>query len=68
MNTVFEIVKKLYEDAEKTAKTLFEKGLTDKDVEFVFETKDNKMSVLVRAKSEKGYVVLKELEKGGIDG
>lgn len=67
MNTISEIIKKLYDNAEKTAKTLFDKGLTDKDVEFVFETKENKMSVLVRAKSEKGYVALKELEKGGID-
>ncbi len=67
MDTISENLKKLYDNAEKTAKTLFDKGLTGKDVEFVFETKDNKMYVLVRAKSEKGYVVLKELEKGGID-
>lgn len=30
---VGEIIKKLYDNAEKTAKTLFDKGLTDKDVE-----------------------------------
>lgn len=67
MNTVFEILNKVYDDAEKTAKTLFEKGLTDKDVEFVFKIEDSKVFFLVRVKSEKGYVVLKKLEKGGID-
>lgn len=67
MNTVFEILNKVYGDAEKTAKTLVEKGLTGKDVEFVFKIEDSKVFFLVRATSEKGYVVLKELEKGGID-
>ena len=64
---VGEIIKKLYDNAEKKAKTLFEKGLTDKDVEFVFKIEDSKVFFLVRATSEKGYVVLKEIEKGGID-
>lgn len=63
MNTVFEILNKVYGDAEKTAKTLFEKGLTDKDVEFVFKIEDSKIFVIFRAISEKGYVVLKELDE-----
>ena len=32
MNTVFEILNKVYDDAEKTAKTLFEKGLGEREL------------------------------------
>lgn len=66
-NVIVEIVNELHEKAEKVAKTLFEKGLTNEDVELDFEIDKNEARVVVRAKSKKGYRVLKELNLLKID-